>query len=347
MKAFGIEVEGRAAESALGSEDAQFPSSVLDSPPATALTDGKPSANQLTTSESSPAPALLQLPRSDAEVSIDMPTIIDNPSAASDGPQQSESNTAGSMLQETADQQVDPEGAASVLARQHSAAAGVIQSLSADMHAAMQQLLANDSRGNSFSGDSDSNAHRSGAPSDTCTTQQSLQAGLIRPAQGEVSEADAFVPEQDTHALVTSGQLSSSHSVAELQSHGLSHEAVQHSQGAAAHVVLNPQQQHRGDHQGQGYGSPIAPWGLFHMPEQAARAVSDESPQRGLSGMELHLMHQLEGLERSVQRVEEQVSSNKQTRRLLKAVVTPVQASVQCLPEVQLCSPCLWQQCFT
>ena len=347
MKASGNEKEGRAAESALDSEDAQTPSCVSGSPPATALTGHQPSASQRTLSVCSPAPALLQLPQSDAEVSINMPAIIDNPTASPDGPQQSESNTAGSMLQATVDQQVDPEVAASVLARQQNAVASVIQSLSADMHAAMQQLLANDSRSKSFSGDSDSVAHKSGAPSDTRTAQQSLLAGLSRPAQVEVSDADASVPEQDTHALVTTGQLSSSHNVAELQSHGLPQHTVQHSQGAAAHAAQNPQQQHTGDPQGQGYGSSIAPWGSFHMPKQAARAVSDESPQRGLSGMELHLMHQLEGLERSVQRVEEQVSSNKQTRRLLKAVVTPVQASVHHLPELQLCSPCLWQQCFT
>lgn len=344
MKASGIKVEGRAAESALGSEDAQFLSSVLDSPPATALTDGKPSANQLTTSESSPAPALLQLPRSDAEISINMPAVIDSPSASPGRLQPSDSEDAGSVPLEFADQQIDPEVETSVLARQQDAAAGVIQSLSADMHAAMQQLLADKPRGHSLSGDFDSNAHNSGAPSDICTTQQSLLAGLSRPAQAEVPEDDAAVLEQDTRALVTTGQLSSSHRVAELQSHGLPQKAGQHSQGAGPHAAVHIQQQHTGDCQGQGYGSSTAPWGSFHIPKQAPRAVSDESPQRGLSGMELHLMHQLEGLERSVQRVEEQVSSNKQTRRLLKAVATPVQASMQHRPELQLCSPCLWQR---
>ena len=63
------------------------------------------------------------------------------------------------------------------------------------------------------------------------------------------------------------------------------------------------------------------------MPKQAVTQQPAEGVGRELSGMELHLIHQLQGLERSVQRVEEQVSSNKQTRRLLKAVSTPVQVS--------------------
>ena len=55
--------------------------------------------------------------------------------------------------------------------------------------------------------------------------------------------------------------------------------------------------------------------GIPALPEQATgEDVEDQAP----SGMQIHLMHQLDGLERSVRRVEQQVSSTKQTRRHLK-----------------------------
>ena len=56
------------------------------------------------------------------------------------------------------------------------------------------------------------------------------------------------------------------------------------------------------------------------------------------SGMQLHLMHQLEGLERSVRRVEQQVSSTKQTRRRLKTASLPTGVSSLLLHV--LCSSC-------
>lgn len=61
------------------------------------------------------------------------------------------------------------------------------------------------------------------------------------------------------------------------------------------------------------------------LPEQVSEGDAEE---QGLSGMQIHLMHQLEGLERSVRRVEQQVSFTKQTRRRLK--------SASSLPQVTL-----------
>ena len=64
----------------------------------------------------------------------------------------------------------------------------------------------------------------------------------------------------------------------------------------------------------------------FAIPEMPADTFG-LSPRdgEGPSGMQLHLMHQLEGLERSVRRVEQQVSCTKQTRRRLKAASLPAQ----------------------
>ena len=65
--------------------------------------------------------------------------------------------------------------------------------------------------------------------------------------------------------------------------------------------------------------------GIPALPEQATgEGVEDEIP----SGMQIHLMHQLDGLERSVRRVEQQVSSAKQTRRRLKIALLPAQVTL-------------------
>ena len=65
--------------------------------------------------------------------------------------------------------------------------------------------------------------------------------------------------------------------------------------------------------------------GIPALPEQATgEGVEDEVP----SGMQIHLMHQLDGLERSVRRVEQQVSSAKQTRRRLKIALLPAQVTL-------------------
>ena len=70
----------------------------------------------------------------------------------------------------------------------------------------------------------------------------------------------------------------------------------------------------------------------FAIPEMPAQ-ITGLSPRdgEGPSGMQLHLMHQLEGLERSVRRVEQQVSSTKQTRRRLKAASLSAQVLPFCL----------------
>ena len=62
--------------------------------------------------------------------------------------------------------------------------------------------------------------------------------------------------------------------------------------------------------------------GIPALPEQA---TGDRVEGQGPSGMQIHLMHQLDGLERSIRRVERQVSSTKQTRRRLKNASLPAQ----------------------
>ncbi|KAL0022404.1 hypothetical protein WJX77_008671 [Trebouxia sp. C0004] len=67
---------------------------------------------------------------------------------------------------------------------------------------------------------------------------------------------------------------------------------------------------------------------MFAIPEMPAHTTG-LSPRdgEGPSGMQLHLMHQLEELERSVRRVEQEVSSTKQNRRRLKAASLPAQSA--------------------
>lgn len=63
--------------------------------------------------------------------------------------------------------------------------------------------------------------------------------------------------------------------------------------------------------------------GIPALPEQATGVEG-----QGASGMQIHLMHQLDGLERSIRRVEQQVSSTKQTRRRLKTASLPAQVTL-------------------
>lgn len=71
------------------------------------------------------------------------------------------------------------------------------------------------------------------------------------------------------------------------------------------------------------------------MPALPDQATEEDARDAGPSGMQLHLVHQLEGLERSVRRVEQQVSSTKETRRRLKTAYVPAQV---------ICSPCMHVQ---
>ena len=65
--------------------------------------------------------------------------------------------------------------------------------------------------------------------------------------------------------------------------------------------------------------------GVHTLPQQATgEGMEDQGP----SGMQIHLMHQLDGLERSVRRVEQQVSSTKQTRRRLRTTSLPAQVKL-------------------
>lgn len=75
--------------------------------------------------------------------------------------------------------------------------------------------------------------------------------------------------------------------------------------------------------------------GIPALPEQATgEGVEGQGP----SGMQIHLMHQLDGLERSVRRVEQQVSSTKQTRRRLRTASLPAQVTLNS-------SAYSWQTC--
>ena len=235
-------------------------------------------------------------------------------------------------------QQLDSEASMSLTTLttpQEPSAATVIQSLSADMHAAMQQLLAAAPiRDNSCVSRHD----QDGLHAAHSTAQQSHDADTIArqaASQLHTSDTDASLLAEP---LVGSSQKLGVSETAEALPQGLSQQAPMTDCRADAQPMLRPypqpnQQQPCLQHTQQQQGSAgthqghRAPWGSFHLPKEAVTPQSAEGIDRGLSGMELHLIHQLEGLERSVQRVEEQVSSNKQTRRLLKAVSTPVQVS--------------------
>lgn len=223
------------------------------------------------------------------------------------------------------------------------ASAELIKSLSADMHAAMQQLLGtslidtcrnnatstsrlgNDiqASGNALQG---SQAHAPGP----CRLQSSLQ----RDTGLSVARDPAAVAEQlDSTAVLQADRL---------QVPAQAHQAM------PTHVptMASSLQQQHPQQQPQPQQSPggVLPWGRFRLPRQSPSAMSDPAGAigRGFSGMQLHLMHQLEGLERSVQGIEEQVRSNKQTRRLLKAVSTPVQVLLHTTSAVPCSQPIMF-----
>ena len=235
-------------------------------------------------------------------------------------------------------QQLDCEAAMSsttVTSPQECSAATVIQSLSADMHAAMQQLLAAAPiRDNSCV----SRHHQDVLQAAHSTAQQSPDVDTIASQEASRQHTSDTDASPLAEPFLGSSQTLRLSETAEALPPGLPQQAPLTDGRADAQLMLRPypqpnQQQpclqHTQEQQGSGgtHQGHMAPWGSFHLPKQAVTLLSAEGVDRGLSGMELHLIHQLEGLERSVQRVEEQVSSNKQTRRLLKAVSTPVQVS--------------------
>jgi len=80
----------------------------------------------------------------------------------------------------------------------------------------------------------------------------------------------------------------------------------------------------------------------FAIPEMPAHTTGlSPRDDEGPSGMQLHLMHQLEGLERSVRRVEQQVSSTKQTRRRLQAASLPAQVLPFLFIQLFVYCPCI------
>lgn len=210
---------------------------------------------------------------------------------------------------------------------QQKSAAQLVQSLSADMRAAMQQLLA------SAPSASDSDMHGGPRAAAVYPNVRGSDASSPRDMQQQHLSTEASQVKHQSHAFVGSGLLDFHANGAELQSHDLPEQAAQSLPYLAQPDVgkipssSTPQQQQQQSIPGRIHAKHAVPWSSFRLPKQASRVESDEEVMRGFSGMELHLIHQLEGLERSVQRVEEQVSSNKQTRRLLKAVSTPAQVT--------------------
>lgn len=81
--------------------------------------------------------------------------------------------------------------------------------------------------------------------------------------------------------------------------------------------------------------SPVRSAEDAQIPPLSDQGTVEVAEDRGLSGMQIHLMQQLEGLERSMRRVEQQVSSTKQTRRRLKTPSSPAQVT---LPPFLWCS---------
>ena len=163
----------------------------------------------------------------------------------------------------------------------------VIRGLSSDMQAAMQQLVAS-------------------AHSSSLTTLLGAESGGPNPAMPSwnMGTATEYGQSQGLPDLHTSTLAASS-------SYQMPHLPDQASWQIPS---LNPNPV---EAMAMAAGIPV-------LPEQAtAEGVEDEVP----SGMQIHLMHQLDGLERSVRRVEQQVSSAKQTRRL-KIALLPSQVTV-------------------
>lgn len=145
-------------------------------------------------------------------------------------------------------------------------------------------------------------------------------------------------------------------------SHQVSHEGSSQNQGAR-HVIAHGDSQHLSGMQSSALWTnisqqspPLSHHASSQIPGTATRSFQAStytfaipempahttglSPRDGESpsGMQLHLMHQLEGLERSVRRVEQQVSSTKQTRRRRKAVSLPAQVLPFLFVSLSVCS---------
>ncbi|KAL3155725.1 hypothetical protein ABBQ32_012746 [Trebouxia sp. C0010 RCD-2024] len=80
--------------------------------------------------------------------------------------------------------------------------------------------------------------------------------------------------------------------------------------------------------------SPVRSAEDAQIPPLSDQGTVEVAEDRGLSGMQIHLMQQLEGLERSMRRVEQQVSSTKQTRRRLKTPSSPAQGDDAMVPKI-------------
>lgn len=175
----------------------------------------------------------------------------------------------------------------------------LVHSLSAEMQATMQRLVA------SAQAQSSSSSYMHGQS--LITTVQHGAVGVSAPRQ--TSQVTGAQSQGSGHVTISGLEMHSSALVtpAQLQTPSLPHQAAWQLPG-------DPNSSFQG---------PAHPHATPELPTQATyRSPRDDE---GPSGMQLHLMHQLEGLERSVRRVEQQVSATKQTRRRLKTASLPAQ----------------------
>jgi len=179
--------------------------------------------------------------------------------------------------------------------------AELIHSLSSEMQAAMQQLIASAALQSSASLENGVGITSAQQYLGLSVSHQASHEGLSQ-SQG----AGHAIAHRDSHHL-PGMQSIALWTKASRQTAALSHQASSQIPGTATSSF-----------QASTYS--------FAIPEAPAHTTG-LSPRdgEGPSGMQLHLMHQLEGLERSVRRVEQQVSSTKQTRRRLKTASLPAQ----------------------
>ena len=195
----------------------------------------------------------------------------------------------------------------------------LIHSLSAEMQATMQRLVA------SAQAQSSSSSYMHGQGMTTAVQHGAV--GVSTPWQ--TSHVTGAQSQGSDHVSVSRLGMHSSALVtpAQLQTPSLPHQAAWQLPG-------DPNSSFQGPAHPQMDATPGLPTQATNRSPKA-----DEIP----SGMQLHLMHQLEGLERSVRRVEQQVSATKQTRRRLKTASLPAQVQ-PCSCSLHLAGCCLPMQ---
>ncbi len=278
--------------------------------PAVGLPADSPASGQLT---NSPAPAASEVMSTSIATDQQSPSTAESAdpiSAAADGGlvvvPEADSTAEAMTAALNADTQLRPDSelmlnTAGSPGLSHNSAE-LIHSLSSEMQAAMQQLIA--------SAALQSSASVENGLGITSAQQQHLGISV----SPQVSHGGSSRPQGAGHVTAHGD----SQHLPGMQSTALWTNASQQSPALSHHASL----------QIPGYAtrSFLASAHSFAIPEMPAHSTG-LSPRdgEGPSGMQLHLMHQLEGLERSVRRVEQQVSSTKQTRRRLKAASLPAE----------------------